>query len=101
MKSKILVTGLTSFFLLAVIGCKESMKECNKIAPSLYTIGYKLNQLDTIIITNYIKGSNFQTEIDKHTLCNGDIVPLQVRQDSFLIYLTNWKDYYTEFENFD
>ena len=90
---------LFAFLLLA--GCKERMMECSKDAPSLYVTGYDSTEIDSIMVSQFPKESNFSNKIeDIYFIFSG---PLTVThgKDSFYLDYPNYEPYYREYENFD
>jgi hypothetical protein len=59
MKSMLLFAIIAPLFLL--ISCEREKVNCHKPAFKFTFTGYAANQVDTVIVTEYLKGTNFGT----------------------------------------
>ena len=87
------------FAFLFLLGCKERIMECSRLAPSIRTYGYDSSEIDSILVTQYEKGTNFSRILEQRYL----ITPSYYLNDdaSYKIVIGNWDEYYNSYENYD
>lgn len=95
---KILFLSLSLIALL--VSCKDQYQTCPSQSLSVFAYGYDSSAIDTVLVSQYKKGSNFTQKIADSFLGQTKI-PVNQSHDSFYLTSPRWNLYATQFENYD